>query len=743
MMDPLKYFNATELTHTIIEGMRNRVILRTGRNCWRICHADKVTFLIDGAAYFRTLYDSLPLAQQQILILSWDIYSQLHLVPPAEAGQYATRLSDLLNQLVHKQSRLHVNILSWDFSLLFALNREWLPVYKLDWSTHGRLSFCLDDQYPLGASHHQKVVVIDDALAFAGGLDLTRGRWDTPSHRADNPRREAVDGEPLPIRPYHDVQLAVAGPIAAALGSLARERWRRATGNKLPVPDRSGETCWPSALASDMENVDVAIVRTAPAFGGYAEVREVEQLYLDSIAAARDYIYIENQYFTAASIAEALAKRLAEPDGPEVILLLPLHVEGWLSQQSMDMMRVSLIGLLRSADKHGRFAVYYPDNSDLSKLSINLHAKVMITDDRLLRVGSANLNNRSMGLDTECDLAIEATHNDARVRNAIHDFRNRLLSEHLACDPEVIDARVRQHGSMRRAIESFHAGTRRLSPLEPRLPEPDERILRDIRLTDPERPVDTDTLLHHFVPKIQAKPAGARIAGWLLTLLLLLALAVAWRFSPLSEWLDISMLSEMVSRWRNASLTPFIVIAAFIFGGLLVMPVTGLIIVVVLVFGPVTGFFYALLGSLMSALSGYGLGTLLGRNMVRRLVNTRINQVSQQLARRGLLTMLVVRIVPVAPFTIINLVAGASHIHFRDFLLGTVLGMIPGILGVTLLTDRVEATVRSPNWISLISLMLVAAVIFTLGYVLVKHLLTQSKQQGNTQKRPPRPSTGS
>src|SRR6185437_9244660 len=114
-------------------------------------------------------------------------------------------------------------ILSWDFAMLYAFEREWLPVYKLDWRTHRRLHFRLDGRHPPGASHHQKVVVIDDAVAFVGGFDLAHRRWDMPAHRANEPRR--VDPYGATYAPFHDVQLAVDAEAARALGDLARERW--------------------------------------------------------------------------------------------------------------------------------------------------------------------------------------------------------------------------------------------------------------------------------------------------------------------------------------------------------------------------------------------------------------------------------------------------------------------------------------------------------------------------------------
>lgn len=703
--------------------MKSKHILQTGRNCWRIRRADQVAFIIDGANYFRALYETLCLAQQQILLLCWDIHSQLHLIPPEQEQQRPpTRLRDYLNQLVQEKSRLRVNILSWDFSLLYAMSRETLPIYKLDWRTHRRLKFCLDDQYPLGASHHQKVVVLDDQLAFAGGLDLTKGRWDTSEHSIDDPRRQAVDGSGELITPYHDVQIAVSGPAAATLGSLARERWRRGTDKKLAAANVA-TSIWPESLSVDLKNVDVAVARTEPAYAEFSQINEVEQLYLDSIEVAQNYIYIENQFFTAKTISKALVKRLQDPDGPEIIINLPLKTAGWLSQQSMDMMRVSLLKELFAADKYHRLAVYYPHKDGLGEYSINLHAKLMIMDDCFVRVGSANLNNRSMKLDTECDLAIEAAQNDEHARQGIREFRNRLLAEHLDCTTEKLQAMISQKNSIIDSIETLAQKPRRLKPLMPELPEPDERTLQDISLTDPEHCIDMNGLLKHFIPQQQKQSTARRVTGWTLFLLMIIGVALLWRFTPLSVWLDVHQLAEMVSRWREWPGTPIITVAAFIAAGLLAVPVTVMIIVTTLVFGPLLGFVYAFIAAQLTALCGYGLGHLLGRKSVRYLAGKRINQVSQHLAKRGVLTMLFVRIVPVAPFALINLVAGASHIGLRDYIVGSALGMLPGIAAIALLSDRVQAALLTPDWQTILALVAIAFIVISVGYWLSKKML--------------------
>jgi uncharacterized membrane protein YdjX (TVP38/TMEM64 family) len=174
-------------------------------------------------------------------------------------------------------------------------------------------------------------------------------------------------------------------------------------------------------------------------------------------------------------------------------------------------------------------------------------------------------------------------------------------------------------------------------------------------------------------------------------------LAAVWRWTPLGEWLDAKTLANWGSGLRNSLLGPLAVLIGFLLGSLIAFPVTVLIVVTALIFGPILGFFYALTGTLLGAIASYGVGSQLGRNTVRQLAGSRINQLSNRLAKRGILTVAVIRMVPIAPFTVVNMVAGASHIRFRDFVLGTLLGMGPGTLGLTVFADSVMHAVRNPE----------------------------------------------
>jgi len=700
-------------------------ILKPGYNCWRVQHARRVAFLVDAAAYYKAFRAAAARARRSLLMLGWDIDSRVTLLRDEDPGPLPNTLCDFLNAVVSRADGPQAHVLTWDFAMLYALDREWLPLYKLDWRTHRRLRFRMDDKHPPGGSHHQKVVVVDDALAFVGGLDITHARWDTPEHRPRDPRRIEVPGAE-PYRPFHDVQILMEGEIARALGDLVRERWQRATGQRLAPPPAGAYDAWPAYLPADVSDVEVAIARTDPEYGGRPEVREVELLYRDAIRAARRYIYLENQFFTANVIVDALIERLQQSDGPELVLVLALRTDGWLSQQTMDVLRARMVHRLRQADRHRRLRVYYPDCPGLGEQCINVHSKVMVVDGEFVRVGSANLNNRSMGIDTECDVAFEAAGN-ARVREAIGAFRDRLLAEHLNVEPQRMTAAAARHDSLIAAIESLRDGGRTLQELARPAPDEITSWLPNPELLDPERPIDPDKLTEEFVPAEEHAPARRRMTVAVSILLTLLVFAAAWRWTPLREWLDIGMWSDYIAAFRGSPAAPIMTLGIFVIGGLLVVPVTLLVIVTVLAFGPWLGFVYALAGVLLSSVVLYGIGRMLGRDTVRRFAGARLNRLSRRLAARGVLAVALLRLLPVAPFTIVNIVAGASYIGLRDYLVGTIVGMAPGMAIIALFVNRVGATLQNPGWSAWLALAALAALTVGGTYALHRWVLKRGK----------------
>ena len=705
--------------------MNDQRILAEGKNCWRIETADRASMLVDGEDYFHAFREAAKKAQHAILIIGWDINGRFELERDPPSDDLPTNLRDFLNTLASRKKQLRIHVLDWDFAMIMAPSREWLPLYKMEWTTHRRLTFRLDSQHPVGASHHQKIVVIDDRVAFCGGLDLTLGRWDTPEHRPDDTRRRDINNT-IP-QPYHDVQLMVSGQIASALGDLARTRWHAATGQKLKPPKPSAEhDPWPDDVTPELDNVMIGIARTYPQYSDQEEVREIEQLLIDAIAAARESIYIENQYFTAHKFGDALARRLREENGPEIVVILPQHTDGWLSQVTMDVLRERLLKRLFEADRHDKLRVYYPYVPGLGEQCINVHAKVLVIDDELIRIGSANFNNRSMGLDTECDLAIEAE-GQARIRQAITRMRNRLLSEHLDVGPQTLAETLEQEGSLIHAIEKLRTHDRSLRTYEFSVTDELDKLVPDSRLADPEQPVDGDWIARQFVTDDEQPDIKRTLIILTSILLVALLLAASWRWTPMGEWVDIKALFSQLDAWRGSWLAVMAVCSIYILGGLLIFPVTVLIVATGLVFGPVYGFVYALLGAELSALVTYGIGHYLGQKTIQRLSHRWVGRVSRRLAKQGLLAMITLRVIPAAPFSIVNLIVGASHIRLRDFALGTLLGMTPGALFLTVFSDQVVAAIHTPDIKRIAVLLALAAIIAVSSWALTRWLLKKRK----------------
>jgi phospholipase D1/2 len=317
----------------------------------------------------------------------------------------------------------------------------------------------------------------------------------------------------------------VQGEAARRLGELARQRWFLATGNRIgPCPPV--EPFWPEQLEADFRDVAVAIARTVPKYDGSPAVREIESLYLAAIAAARHTIYIETQYFSSSRITKALSARLAEDTGPQIIIVNPESAAGWLEQKTMGSARAIFVEQCREADRHGRFHLFTPVTEQ--GRDIYVHAKVMAIDDVLLRVGSSNLNNRSMGLDTECDLAIEAgTDDDTATRNSIVQIRNRLAAEHLGVTPEILATAIADNqGNLAGAIHALRRDDgRSLRPfVPPHLTENDRRVAES-ELLNSDRP---EGMSETFRRNLQTLPmpgrsvwAAAAIAGLALSLLML------------------------------------------------------------------------------------------------------------------------------------------------------------------------------------------------------------------------------
>jgi len=346
---------------------------------------------------------------------------------------------------------------------------------------------------------------------------------------------------------------------------------------------------------------------------------------------------------------------------------------------------------------------------------------VMIVDDRSARVGAANLSNRSMGLDTECDLVLDADL-DARLGGAIASLRQRLLAEHLDCEPQAVADTMAARGSLIAAVESLRGRARSLAllptPAVTSEPEPVtvggkpplDLAFLDGLACDPEQPAP-DRLLAMLVPEGLRPPVRRSLVGWGLVMAALFAVIAVWRLTPLRTLLSVDRVADLGRSLSGHPAAPLAVLGAYLGGALVFFPITLLLGGTALLFPAPLAIAYCMGGALSSACMTYGIGRLVGRFRPRWLERPRLQRISRQLRRRGMLAIIAARMLPVGNFTLINITAGALGIRFRDYLIGNAIGLLPGVLALTVFADRIGATLRHPQADNLIILALVTAAI--------------------------------
>lgn len=436
-------------------------VLIPGDTCWRLARAQRAAFIVDTEAYFTAVFEALRKARRSITLLGWSFDPRSRLFPDGEeTPDDPDEVGRILIELSRARPELEIRLLIWKSALPISASQEFFPHRARKWFAKTKIQFHLDDQVPMGACHHQKVLLVDDAIAFSGSGDICVDRWDTPAHLDTDRRRIMPDQECH--APRHEVMMLVDGDAARALAELASERWRRATGEPIPLQPPTEHDPWPAHLPAHLRDVDVGIARTEPAWHRYQAVEEIRRLTHASIMTARKTIYLENQYFASPLIAEALATRLGEADGPEVVLVSTGQSPSWFDQLTMDRARSNMLWRLRAADIFGRLRAFHPITA--GGTNIIVHSKVAVFDDTIARVGSANLNNRSGGFDTECDLAVEATTDEARL--AVAAFRDRAIGHFIGQTGDAVAKARVELGGLIPAIDHLNRGGR-LAPILP------------------------------------------------------------------------------------------------------------------------------------------------------------------------------------------------------------------------------------------------------------------------------------
>ncbi len=371
---------------------------------------NELQVLVDGERAIGEICAALKHARSHVHIAGW------HITPAFLLDRHGASPITLRDLLAELAERIEVRVLVWAGppAPVFEPKRSDVEQVRDELTNGTQIRCVLDARERTMHCHHEKLVIIDDELAFVGGIDLTSlagDRWDGIEHQATGRLG------------WHDVATRLRGPAVADVAQHFRARWQEVAEEPLPAPQPqppAGETT-------------VQILRTVPD-GTYDFIPKgdfrILDAYVRALRSAQRLIYLENQFLWSTEIAEILAAKLQDPptDAFRLVLLLPAH-----PNNGADTTRGQLGRLVEAArDSHRLLATTISCRTGTSTHPLYVHAKVGIVDDHWLTVGSANLNEHSLFNDTEMNVL---TCDEQLTRRT----RLELWAEHLERPVEQVD----------------------------------------------------------------------------------------------------------------------------------------------------------------------------------------------------------------------------------------------------------------------------------------------------------------
>lgn len=690
--------------------MRDVHAFEIGRNCWRIAEAHHAAVLIDAENYYRALHEAIRKARSSIFIVGWDIDSRIRLLRGEDErrSSWPSVISDLLAEKARLNPHLKVYLLRWDSSLAFFSKRELTLKQVWDQKTPANVRTLLDSSIPMGGCQHQKVVVIDDELAFSGGMDVSIQRWDTRAHHLNDPEREDVTGG---YDAHHDVQVVVSGPIVEHFCELVRWRWDRVSDEPAvavrQVRDRGRlPPTWPDSARPHFRNISCAIARTIPFMDDVQPVQEVRQMFLDLINQAEDLIYLEHQFASRQEIAEALNARLKQCKTLRVLLVSSYRPQGTFECEAYWASRIDFRKILEEGIEPGRVLLLYSYiRNEIGHTNYKrIHSKVTVVDDKYLVIGSANISNRSMCLDTECDLVFAAE--EQEQRQEIARVRNDLIGEHCGRTADEVADLIDGQPSLDHLLEPAGDDCYQLEEVRDELFT--DQVLQSVMqsVSDPEEPMIPSLQLKNGKRLFFSNPSRRAISLLVIAGAAALLVGLVYLLYQLGSWVDAARVREFLELSRDTWWALPAVCLVYVIAGITFFPVTVLSLAVAAIFGPVLGPLYGICGALLSAALLFGIGHALGLQGLRGFGGPKVRLLDEKLKRGGIVGVAALRMLPIAPYSLVNLVAGISSVSLIQFLAGTFLGMFPTMVAKGLVGDSLVQIFISPTPLSVTYLVL-------------------------------------
>jgi len=728
-----------------MQSTNNLSLFELNQNCCAVSKASNLTFLVDCANYYRAAYKAISAARKSIFVLGWDIDSRIELVRGDHApDNKPVTFFELICQKARENPELQVYLNKWNYSTFFISQRE--PFWVRHWKNTKlhNIHVCLDGRVPLGACHHQKVIIVDDEVVFWGGMDIALGRWDRRDHSLCEPCREDPSGLPLPQKlhefgPYHDIQAVATGPVVEEFAHLVRKRWTDACDidpipYKAPVSDGM-PGAWPAGFQPQFRDVDVTLSRTIPKMRGEPAITEVEKLFIDQIAQAEKFIYIENQYLTYLPIARALNKQLRAKPDLQVLLVSCDIPQGMMERKVMWCGRVKFWDIVAEGGVQDRVLLVYPAtqqdaDAESAEESVHIHSKLTVIDNKFLRLGSSNICNRSMGMDTELDVTI-AANNDESAR-MIEAIRNDLIREHSGRELADIQNIILSGQPVAVFAEEWPESHQHFRVIDDEKYR-NERFVEALRyIGDPIKP---------FVPIMgrikyhSGIQQGGEPRSWFFVPFILAALAAlvaAWFLTPLSEIAKVENITGMLDKLSGSIWAmPYAVLLYALLSSVF-FPATVLTVATVITFGAIKGFIISYLGMIICGLLGHAIGQKLGEGGLHNRFGKLVRKVFDMVRDSGIAGVATLRIIPTGPFMLMNMVFGAAGIGVANFLIGSIIGLAPGTIAIALTGNGISKIIEHPSPQNVAYLLL--GIALWVAIIVISQRISKKWQDGGVHK---------
>jgi phospholipase D1/2 len=661
---------------------------------------DKWRLFIDSRSYYLDLAQEIESARSHVWIQGWDFDSRVVLNRDNDAlrhFQIGRGFFGAIKAIEEEESRgIRFRLLVWNPPVLYLPDREIFQDIKIfadEILAKLDIRFVRDNMMPFGSSQHRKIVIIDDRVAFLGGADISSSRWDEPGHRWKSKEKRA-DLEGIQSEgdyQNHETHLKVAGPAVREISEIFLKSWKKYQSSDegmrkvILSPSRDVITKPLRREVIDLNPIEAQVIESEATYANKSGHNPKIQMICEMIHQAEREIYIENQYVTSDEVILALKAKLLQNSDVSIVIVTNCSSSSWLEKVTIYERMRSRLRFLKSFDIKKRLKILCPtrDQSPEERGWVKIHSKLMLVDRKKLFMGSSNLNNRSMGLDSELDVLM-----DLREEDGLKILCG-LISDHS-------EQNVRDSELLGRSLLDFLETEGYGSLGEYRPQERSARIFSWIPLVDPKCPGVLERFLHKVARQINLKSNfehGVRKA-LVLFIGVILAVLLFQNFSNIKAevmtWDD--PLQQMSYGTRLLTATGMIAIGSTLF-----IPLNILIVATAFVFDAWTSIACCLTGALISAGLGYGIGFSFDRYFKVNIRWKKILKLRARLREAGWYGVALVRFFPVAPYALANIAIGTLRLNPKHYFLGTFVGVLPGIVAISFLQKTLLEAMRSPT----------------------------------------------